>query len=212
MVAAAFKYKEHDVHLSGAQVVAQIVRDINNKNNNNDHCWYVFLISSHSQSQLPIKITWTHENSTPFNNLSLKRKNHFFLSFNIFILPFSLFYAHIIISNINDIRLMEGSAYTWGFFVPALILLFCGYYLAIQSGDAIKVSAALQIDSKIRNKMVKKRGIQIGLLIKVSFPFLHGDRSIQIQYMYTHSLLKPHFFKEFHPWKYSGMSCSALSK
>lgn len=64
---------------------------------------------------------------------------------------------------------MEGSAYTWGFFVPALILLFGGYYLAIQSGDAIKVSAALQIDSKIRNKMVKKRGIQIGLLIKVSF-------------------------------------------
>jgi hypothetical protein len=35
-VAAAFKYKEGEVRISGAQVIAEIVRDINFSNN---HCW-----------------------------------------------------------------------------------------------------------------------------------------------------------------------------
>jgi hypothetical protein len=35
-VAAAFKYKEGEVKISGAQVIAEIVHDINY---NNNHCW-----------------------------------------------------------------------------------------------------------------------------------------------------------------------------
>jgi hypothetical protein len=62
---------------------------------------------------------------------------------------------------------MDGSAYIWGFLVPAVVLLFVGFYLAANGANAIKVGAALQIDSRTRNKMVKKRGLQIGLFIRV---------------------------------------------
>lgn len=62
---------------------------------------------------------------------------------------------------------MDGSAYIWGFLVPAITLLFSGFYLAAQANGAIKVSAGLQVDMKIRNKMLKKRGLQIGLFVKV---------------------------------------------
>lgn len=63
---------------------------------------------------------------------------------------------------------MEGSAYIWGFLVPAVVLLFAGFYLACQGGGAVKIAAALQVDSRAKNKMVKKRGLQIGLFFKVS--------------------------------------------
>lgn len=63
---------------------------------------------------------------------------------------------------------MEGSAYIWGFLVPAVVLLFAGFYLACQGGGAVKIAAALQIDSRAKNKLVKKRGLQIGLFFKVS--------------------------------------------
>ncbi|KXJ75366.1 hypothetical protein RP20_CCG011815 [Aedes albopictus] len=96
-VAAAFKYKERDVKITGAQVIAQIVHDLNG----DSHCW-----------------------------------------------------------------LMEGSAYIWGFLVPAVVLLFAGFYLACQGGGAVKIAAALQIDSRAKNKLVKKRGLQIGLFFK----------------------------------------------
>lgn len=62
---------------------------------------------------------------------------------------------------------MKGSAYIWGFLIPAIILLLIGFYLAGQGGGAIKMSAGLQIDAKIRNKMIKKRGLQIGLFFKL---------------------------------------------
>uniref|UniRef100_A0A182PR38 G-protein coupled receptors family 2 profile 2 domain-containing protein n=1 Tax=Anopheles epiroticus TaxID=199890 RepID=A0A182PR38_9DIPT len=62
---------------------------------------------------------------------------------------------------------MEGSAYAWGFLLPAIILLFSGFYLACQGEAAIKVAAALQIDSRAKNKLVKKRGLQIGLFFKI---------------------------------------------
>ncbi|XP_065075208.1 latrophilin-like protein LAT-2 [Ochlerotatus camptorhynchus] len=97
-VAAAFKYKERDVKITGAQVIAQIVHDLNG----DSHCW-----------------------------------------------------------------LMEGSAYIWGFLVPAVVLLFAGFYLACQGGGAVKIAAALQVDSRAKNKLVKKRGLQIGLFFKI---------------------------------------------
>ncbi|XP_055610401.1 adhesion G protein-coupled receptor L1-like [Uranotaenia lowii] len=97
-VAAAFKYKERDVKITGAQVIAQIVHDLNG----DSHCW-----------------------------------------------------------------LMEGPAYVWGFLVPSIVLLFAGFYLACQGGGAVKIAAALQVDSRIKNKLVKKRGLQIGLFFKI---------------------------------------------
>lgn len=76
---------------------------------------------------------------------------------------------------------MHGSSYIWGFLVPACILLFVGFYLSAQLSGAVKLTAALQIDQRARNKIIKRRGLQIGLFFKVSssspFPvyyhFLH---------------------------------------
>ena len=64
-------------------------------------------------------------------------------------------------------RLMEGSSYIWGFLVPACILLFAGFYLSAQGAGAVKLTAALQIDQRARNKIIKRRGLQIGLFFKV---------------------------------------------
>ncbi|KFB43648.1 AGAP001100-PA-like protein [Anopheles sinensis] len=97
-VAAAFKYKEQEIKISGAQLIAQIVQQLNG----DYHCW-----------------------------------------------------------------LMEGSAYIWGFLMPSVILLFSGFYLACQGEGAIKIAAALQVDSRAKNKLVKKRGLQIGLFFKI---------------------------------------------
>nr|XP_040222605.2 adhesion G protein-coupled receptor L1-like isoform X2 [Anopheles coluzzii] len=100
-VAAAFKYKERDIRISGythLQIFSQIVQELNGEN----HCW-----------------------------------------------------------------LMEGSAYVWGFLMPAIVLLFSGFYLACQGEGAIKIAAALQIDSRTKNKLIKKRGLQIGLFFKI---------------------------------------------
>ncbi|XP_059619649.1 latrophilin-like protein LAT-2 [Phlebotomus argentipes] len=63
--------------------------------------------------------------------------------------------------------LMDGSAYKWGFLAPAVILLLCGFWLAIQGGGTVKLTASLQIDSRARNKMIKRRGLQIGLFLKL---------------------------------------------
>lgn len=65
-------------------------------------------------------------------------------------------------------RLMHGSSYIWGFLVPACILLFVGFYLSAQLSGAVKLTAALQIDQRARNKIIKRRGLQIGLFFKVS--------------------------------------------
>jgi hypothetical protein len=51
--------------------------------------------------------------------------------------------------------------------VPAVFLLFSGFYLASQGGGAVKMAAALQIDTRAKNKIIKKRGLQIGLFFKV---------------------------------------------
>lgn len=63
---------------------------------------------------------------------------------------------------------MHGSSYIWGFLVPASILLFVGFYLSAQLSGAVKLTAALQIDQRARNKIIKRRGLQIGLFFKVS--------------------------------------------
>lgn len=62
---------------------------------------------------------------------------------------------------------MHGSSYIWGFLVPASILLFVGFYLSAQLSGAVKLTAALQIDQRARNKIIKRRGLQIGLFFKV---------------------------------------------
>jgi hypothetical protein len=66
-------------------------------------------------------------------------------------------------------RLMHGSSYVWGFLVPASILLFVGFYLSAQLSGAVKLTAALQIDQRARNKIIKRRGLQIGLFFKVHY-------------------------------------------
>lgn len=63
--------------------------------------------------------------------------------------------------------LMEGPAFMWGFLIPAVILLCLGGWLAAQGSGAAKISAGLQVDAKARNKILKKRGLQIGLFIRL---------------------------------------------
>lgn len=63
---------------------------------------------------------------------------------------------------------MHGSSYIWGFLVPASILLFMGFFLSVQLSGAIKLTAALQVDLRSRNKIIKRRGLQISLFFKVS--------------------------------------------
>jgi hypothetical protein len=62
---------------------------------------------------------------------------------------------------------MHGSSYIWGFLVPAGILLFVGFYLSAQLSGAVKLTAALQIDQRARNKIIRRRGLQVGLFFKV---------------------------------------------
>lgn len=63
--------------------------------------------------------------------------------------------------------LVDGPAYLWGFLIPGSVLLLLGLWLAYQASEALKFSASLQIDSRIRNKLLKRRGLQIGLFIKL---------------------------------------------
>jgi hypothetical protein len=62
---------------------------------------------------------------------------------------------------------MHGSSYIWGFLVPASFLLFAGFYLSAQLNGAVKLTAALQVDQRARNKIIKRRGLQVGLFFKV---------------------------------------------
>lgn len=73
----------------------------------------------------------------------------------------------ILLFDFNQYRLMHGSSYIWGFLVPASILLFVGFYLSAQLSSAVKLTAALQIDQRARNKIIKRRGLQVGLFFKV---------------------------------------------
>ena len=63
---------------------------------------------------------------------------------------------------------MHGSSYIWGFLVPASFLLFAGLYLSTQLNGVVKLTAALQIDQRARNKIIKRRGLQVSLFFKVS--------------------------------------------
>lgn len=63
--------------------------------------------------------------------------------------------------------LMEGPAYLWGFLIPGSVLLLLGLWLAFQASDAVKFSASLQVDTRTRNKLLKRRGLQTGLFIKL---------------------------------------------
>ncbi|CAO1422336.1 unnamed protein product [Diamesa hyperborea] len=74
---------------------------------------------------------------------------------------------HDVNSSDSHCWLMEGSSYIWGFLVPACILLFAGFYLSAQGAGAVKLTAALQIDQRARNKIIKRRGLQIGLFFKL---------------------------------------------
>lgn len=63
--------------------------------------------------------------------------------------------------------LMEGPAYLWGFLIPGSVLLLLGLWLAFQASDAVKFNASLQVDTRTRNKLLKRRGLQTGLFIKL---------------------------------------------
>lgn len=67
----------------------------------------------------------------------------------------------------HSVRLMHGSSYIWGYLVPASILLFVGFYISAQLSGAVKLTAAIQIDQRARSKIIKRRGLQIGLFFKV---------------------------------------------
>lgn len=62
---------------------------------------------------------------------------------------------------------MKGPAYVFGFLLPASILLFLGFYLALSAKNIAKISAGIQIDSRVKNKLTKRRGLQINLFIRV---------------------------------------------
>lgn len=66
-------------------------------------------------------------------------------------------------------RLMKGSGYIFGFLIPSSILLFIGLYMAFTAKKIAKISAGMQIDSRVRNKLEKRRGLQINLFIRVSY-------------------------------------------
>lgn len=63
---------------------------------------------------------------------------------------------------------MKGSGYIFGFLIPSSILLFVGLYMAFTAKKIAKISAGMQIDSRVRNKLEKRRGLQINLFIRVS--------------------------------------------
>lgn len=63
---------------------------------------------------------------------------------------------------------MKGSGYIFGFLIPSSILLFIGLYMAFTAKKIAKISAGMQIDSRVRNKLEKRRGLQINLFIRVS--------------------------------------------
>lgn len=63
---------------------------------------------------------------------------------------------------------MKGSGYIFGFLIPSSILLFVGLYMAFTAKKIAKISAGMQIDSRVRSKLEKRRGLQINLFIRVS--------------------------------------------
>lgn len=93
---------------------------------------------------------------------------------------------------------MHGSSYIWGFLVPASILLFVGFYLSAQLSGAVKLTAALQIDQRARNKIIKRRGLQIGLFFKVQMMFAR----IIINFHSPHAQLSLKESKGFHCQKH----------
>lgn len=66
-------------------------------------------------------------------------------------------------------RLMRGPAYTFCYLIPAGLILCMGFYLACFARKIAKVSAGMQIDARVRTKMVKRRNLQTSLFLRVSF-------------------------------------------
>ncbi|XP_037036574.1 adhesion G protein-coupled receptor L4-like [Bradysia coprophila] len=71
----------------------------------------------------------------------------------------------------NNCWLMKGSGYIFGFLIPSSILLFVGLYMAFTAKKIAKISAGMQIDSRVRNKLEKRRGLQINLFIRILLMF-----------------------------------------
>lgn len=63
---------------------------------------------------------------------------------------------------------MKGSSYIWGFLAPSILLLFISFYLAYQGKKVAQISVGLQVDTRIKNKLAKRRNLQINLFIRVS--------------------------------------------
>ena len=63
--------------------------------------------------------------------------------------------------------LMGGPAYLWGLLLPAYVLLLLGLWLTFQAREALRLSAILQVDTRTRNKDLRRRGLQVGLFLRL---------------------------------------------
>ena len=63
--------------------------------------------------------------------------------------------------------LMGGPAYLWGLLLPASVLLLLGLWLAFQAREALRLSTNLQVDTRTRNKVLRRRGLQVGLFLRL---------------------------------------------
>lgn len=64
---------------------------------------------------------------------------------------------------------MSGPTYTFCFLIPASLMLCAGFYLACFARKIAKVSAGLQVDARVRSKLMKRRNLQTSLFLRVSF-------------------------------------------
>lgn len=63
---------------------------------------------------------------------------------------------------------MKGSAYTWAFLLPAIVLWCTALYLACHAKKVAIIAAGMQVDARVRSKLTKRRGLQINLFVRVS--------------------------------------------
>lgn len=63
---------------------------------------------------------------------------------------------------------MKGSAYTWGFLLPASVLWCTALWLSCHAKEVAKIAAGMQVDARVRSKLAKRRNLQINLFVRVS--------------------------------------------
>lgn len=73
---------------------------------------------------------------------------------------------------------MKGSAYTWAFLLPAIVLWCTALYLACHAKTVAKIAAGMQVDARVRSKLTKRRCLQINLFVRVSLMYKRFKESI----------------------------------